>query len=130
MKNWLLLMMTIVFLAACGDDEESIAGPKVEKLDEVNEDVQALIDMTEDDKFASVIYSEVATSYLLLNATGKVEVEFAPQDTDLHINITQTDDGSPEKVDDVAYSFILDQPYDKIHIFQNGEEMPFEVWYE
>lgn len=129
MKKWLILLLLSLTLVACSDDKE-IDGLKVEKLDEVNDDVQTIIDMTADDKFASVIYSEAATSYLLLNATGDVEVTFTPDGSNLNINIEHKKDEATDKTTDIAYSFYLDQPYDKIHVFENGEEIPIEVWIE
>ena len=129
MKKWLILLLLSLTLVACSDDKE-IDGLKVEKLDEVNDDVQTIIDMTADNKFASVIYSEAATSYLLLNATGDVEVTFTPDGSNLNINIEHKKDEATDKTTDIAYSFYLDQPYDKIHVFENGEEIPIEVWIE
>ena len=129
MKKYVVLFILSIVLVACGKEEEQV-GPKLERLDEVNENVQSLIDFTEDSKFASYIYSETATNYLLLNAAGEVEVELKPEGSDLHIYVTQTDDGTPEEIEDIAYSIYLDQPYDKIHIFEDGQEIPFEVWTE
>lgn len=138
MKKWMIAAALTLSLAACSDEKETeqqdapvnVSEPTINKLDEVNEDVQAIIDLTEDDKFASVIYSAVATSYLLLNAPGTVDVSLAPEGDVLHINIEHTEDDTPKEIDDIAYEFYLDKPYDKIHVFENGAEIPFEVWTE
>lgn len=129
MKKWLLIAVSILIIAACGDDKTT-SSPTISKVDAVNDDVQSLVDLTEDDKFASIIYSETGTSYLLLNAPGKVKVAVESTDEILNVEITQEDDGSPEAIEDIVYSLELDKPYDTIHIFENGEEIPFEVWYE
>ncbi|MCH7323380.1 hypothetical protein LZ480_16005 [Solibacillus sp. MA9] len=128
MKKWLLVLTTIVLLAACSEKEAK--GPTIDKVENVNEDVQSLVDITEDDKFASFIYSETGTSYLLLNATGTVSVEIEPSDNLLNVQITQKDDQTPDEIDDIVYALKLDKAYETIHIFENGKEIEFEVWYE
>lgn len=127
MKKWAILIVLLTIVVACNDEASK---PSIEKLDEVNENVQAVIDMTSDDKFASVIYSEAATSYLLLNATGTVKVDVTPEGSKLNINIDHKVKDDVREVKDIAYAFYLDQPYDKIHVFENGVEIPFEVWTE
>lgn len=129
MKKWLLLVAASIFLAACGDDETQ-KNPTIERVDTINEDVQSLVDFTTDDKFASVIYSETGTSYLLLNATGTVDATLEPHDEKLHVLLTQQTDGSPETIEDIVYAIELDQAYESIHLFEDGEEIPFEVWSE
>ena len=128
MKKWLFILTTAIFLAACSEKDEQ--GPTIELVEDVNDDVQGLIDITEDDKFASFIFSPAGTSYLLLNATGTVTVEAEPADTILNIHITQKDDDTPDEIDDVVYALELDKEYETIHIFENGKEIDFEVWYE
>lgn len=128
MKKWLFILTTAILLAACSEKDEQ--GPTIELVEKVNEDVQALVDITEDDKFASFIYSAAGTSYLLLNATGTVTVEAEPADTILNVQITQKDDETPDEIDDVVYALELDKEYETIHIFENGKEIDFEVWYE
>ncbi|WP_274310124.1 hypothetical protein [Solibacillus daqui] len=128
MNKWLLVLTTIVLLAACSEKETK--GPTIDKVENVNEDVQSLVDITEDDKFASFIYSETGTSYLLLNATGTVSVEIEPADNLLNVQITHKDDQTPDEIDDIVYALKLDKAYETIHIFENGKEIEFEVWYE
>ena len=128
MKKWLFILTTALLLAACSEKDEQ--GPTIELVEDVNEDVQALVDITEDDKFASFIYSAAGTSYLLLNATGTVTVEAEPADTILNVQITHKDDDTPDEIDDVVYALELDKEYETIHIFENGKEIDFEVWYE
>lgn len=128
MKNWLLFLTTVVILAACGKNEAN--GPTIDKVEKANQDVQSLIDITEDDKFASLIYSATGTSYLLLNATGTVSVELEPADNLLNIQLAQKEDQTPNEIDDIVYALELDKQYDSIHIFENGKEIEFEVWYE
>lgn len=129
MKNWLLIAVTAMMLAACNDSNET-AGPTIKLEENVNEDVQSLVDFTEDDKFASFIYSETGTSYLLLNATGSIQIELEQKDSLLNIQITQKDDGTPNEIEDVVYALELDKTYDTIHLFENGEEIQFEIWYD
>lgn len=128
MKKWLFALTTIVLLAACSEKEAK--GPTIDKVETVNEDVQSLVDITADDKFASFIYSATGTSYLLLNATGTVSVALEPADNLLNIQITQKDDQTPDEIDDIVYALTLDKAYETIHIFENGKEIDFEVWYE
>ena len=128
MKKWLFVLTTALLLAACSEKEAQ--GPTIEIVEKVNEDVQALVDITEDDKFASFIYSATGTSYLLLNAKGTVSVDLEPADTILNVQITQKDDQTPDEIDDLVYALELDREYETIHIFENGKEIQFEVWYE
>lgn len=126
MKKWLLLSAAALFLAACNNGE---ATPTIELEENINTDVQSLVDQTTDDKFASLIYSEQGTSYLLLNATGTTETLLEEKDDNLHIYVTETDDSSPDIIDDVVYKFELEKKYDMIHLYLNGQEIAFEVWY-
>lgn len=128
MKNWLFILMMALTLAACND--ATPAGPTIEKVENVTEDVQSLVDFTEDDKFASFIFSETNTNYLLLNATGEISVELESADEVLNIYITQTEGESSNVIEDIVYAIDLDKTYDTIHLFKNDEEIDFEVWYE
>ena len=129
MKKWLLITATAMMLVACNDRNETSA-PTIKLEEKVNKDVQSLVDFTEDDKFASFIYSEAGTSYLLLNATGSIQIGLEEKDNLLYIQITQEDDGTPNEIEDLVYALELDKNYDTIHLFENGEEIPFEIWYD
>lgn len=128
MKTWLLYSAATLFLAAC--TEEVTTGATIERVAEANEDVQSLIDYTTDDKFASVIYSETGTSYLLLNAKGTVEATLEEDGKKLNIYLTQKDDGSPDTIEDITFAIELNKAYESIHLFENNQEIPFEIWYE
>lgn len=128
MKQWGVLLILTLLLIACNDEEQP-TGPTIKKVTNINEDIQSVIDITEDEKFASVIYSEKAASYLLLNATGEVDVTATPAGDDLILNVEHTKkDG--QAIKDIVYEFIVDQPYNKILVHENGKEIPFEVWTE
>lgn len=122
----MLIGVATLFLAACSSDEAALT---IKLEENVNADVQSLVDQTTDDKFASIIYSQEETSYLLLNAKGSVEARLEEDGNNLHIHVTETDDGSPEAIDDVVYAFDLNKQYEMIHLYLNGEEIAFEVWY-
>ena len=130
MRKWSFTLFAVILLTACSQQAENKNEVQFKRLTEVNKDVQSLIDFTADDKFASVIYSETKTSYLLINAAGEIDVSFFEKENDIHIDITHTEDSTPEKIEDIVYSFNLAGSYDKIHLYENGEEIPFEVWYE
>lgn len=122
----MLVGAATLFLAACSTDE---ATPTIKLETTVNADVQSLVDQTADDKYASLIYSEQGTSYLLLNTTGIVETTLEEDGDNLLIHIKETADGSPEVTEDIVYALELTKQYDTIHLYVNGEEIAFEVWY-
>lgn len=124
MKKWLLL--TTLLLAACSQEADV---PTIKQETTIHPDVQSLVDQTTDDKFASLIYSEQGTSYLLLNTTGAIEARLEEDGESLVIQLTESDDGSPETIEDIVYAIDLHKQYDTIHLYLNGEEIAFEVWY-
>ncbi len=125
MKKWLITVFFAAFLAACGNDDQS--GITMEKV-EPNEDVQTVIDMTADETYASLIYSEKNTSYLLINALGEISATAEADENVLKIYIEDTENA--ETVTDEVYAFELDQEYEKIRTYLNGQEIQFDVWYE
>lgn len=126
MKKWIVIGAATLFLAACSTGETT---PTIKLETNVNADVQSLVDQTTDEKFASLIYSEQGTSYLLLNTTGTVETTLEEDGDNLVIHVTETEDGSPEVIEDIVYAIELTKQYDTIHLYLNGEEIAFEVWY-
>ncbi|OCS88613.1 hypothetical protein [Caryophanon tenue] len=146
-KRWLLSLSLVALLAACGDDDtkEQLTDTTVSDtgttegvngeltwtvVEEPNEDVQVVLDMTEDTTFASVIYSMYAESYLILNAPGTVDITLDDTENILNIRVTHTEDDTPDDIEQTIYELSFAQAYDKIMVYENDEEIPFDIWTE
>lgn len=120
-----MLIFFTILLIACEDEATLSISP----VNNVNADVQSVIDMTPDDKFASLIYSSDNTSYVILNTQGEVNVSMNKVDSNIQIMIDHAkNDGA--SVITTVYEFTLDEQYERILLFENGKEIPFEIWTE
>lgn len=108
---------------ACGEENEL----KIEQVEKPDADVQSVIDLTEDATYASLIYSPTKTSYLLLNTSGETSLTLESDGDKLSIQVTQSE--LAKEVVDEAYAIDLDKEYESIHIYLNGEEIEFAIWY-
>lgn len=145
LQKWLLATGCVLCLAACSDDSDTTAekdGPvtsfesvindqtiDIAPVDTPNEDVQAVIDMTEATTFASFIYSMSDDSYLLINSADTIDVTADDTDTTLNVHITRNEPTAAESSMHV-YAVSFTHPYDTIKLFEDGEEIPFDIWTE
>lgn len=150
MKKWLLPFAAVLVLTACSDDKaedaptdkstEQLEEPKtvtgvngeltISPVETPNEDVQVVLDMTEDSTFASFIYSLSGDSYLILNATGTVDVTLDDTENTLNIRVKHDEDDTPEKIEQHVYAVAFEQEYETIKVFENDEEISFDIWTE
>lgn len=145
MKKWLLPLTAALFLAACSDEEtkrtsiptdatsfESVIDNNVIDIypvAEPNEDVQGIVDITDKTTFASFIYSISDVSYLLINAQESVAIRADDNERVLNIHITRGDE-QPGDIKTAVYAVSFTHTYDTIKLFEDGKEIPFDIWTE
>ncbi|OCS85483.1 hypothetical protein [Caryophanon latum] len=141
MKKWLLPLIAALFLAACSDEEttptdatsfESVIDNNVIDIypvDEPNEDVQSIIDITENTTFASFIYSMSDVSYLLLNSSEHVSITADDNERVLSIHLTRGEQKTGD-IETEVYAVSFTHTYDTIKLFEGGKEIPFDIWTE
>ena len=145
MKKWLLPLTAALFLAACSDEEtkttsiptdatsfESVIDNNVINIypaAEPNEDVQGIVDITDKTTFASFIYSVSDVSYLLINAQESVAISADDNERVLNIHITRGDE-QPGDIKTAVYAVSFTHTYDTIKLFEDGKEIPFDMWTE
>lgn len=145
MKKWLLPLTAALFLAACSDEEtkttsiptdatsfESVIDNNVINIypvAEPNEDVQGIVDITDKTTFASFIYSVSDVSYLLINAQESVAISADDNERVLNIHITRGDE-QPGDIKTAVYAVSFTHTYDTIKLFEDGKEIPFDIWTE
>ena len=145
MKKWLLPLTAALFLAACSDEEtkttsiptdatsfESVIDNNVINIypvAEPNEDVQGIVDITDKTTFASFIYSVSDVSYLLINAQESVAIRADDNERVLNIHITRGDE-QPGDIKTAVYAVSFTHTYDTIKLFEDGKEIPFDIWTE
>lgn len=145
MKKWLLPLTAALFLAACSDEEtettsiptdatsfESVIDNNVIDIypvAEPNEDVQGIVDITDKTTFASFIYSISDVSYLLINAQESVAIRADDNERVLNIHITRGDE-QPGDIKTAVYAVSFIHTYDTIKLFEDGKEIPFDIWTE
>ncbi|MEE1130949.1 MAG: hypothetical protein UHX00_04875 [Caryophanon sp.] len=143
MKKWLLPLTVALFLTACSDDEakttptdatsfESVIDNNVIDIypvDEPNEDVQGIVDITDKTTFASFIYSVSDVSYLLINAQEHVSITADDNERVLNIHITREKKQSGD-IQTKVYAVSFTHTYDTIMLFEDGKEIPFDIWTE
>lgn len=145
MKKWILAATATLLLTACSAETsedvqtEAIAETfssviedntiTVTRVISPNEDVQSVIDVTDPSTFASFIYSMYEESYLLINSNDAVTVTASDTDTTLQLHLSH-DEASNEKTTSNVYAISFSHQYDTIQLFENGEEIPFDIWTE
>ena len=144
-KKWLLPIIAAFLLAACSEEDETQqqSDEAAETFESVvadnaititpiatpNEDVQGVIDMTEETTFASFIYSMSDDSYLILNSNEEVSVTADDSERVLNLHLNRSGNAG-DRVETTVYAVAFAHEYDTIMIFEDGEEIPFDIWTE
>ena len=124
MKKWLLVLFSMLLLAACSDSSEQ---PTAKLIEHPDKDVQGVVDMTDKELYASLLYNAGSDSYLILNSTGTPTVTLKEDGEDLHISIADEETAGDTKSS--VFGISMENDYDTIHLFKNDEEIAFDIWY-
>ena len=124
MKKWLLLFIATYLLTACNEEQTT-----VRVVANVNDDVAIVVAKTDPSKFASFIYNEQGESYLILNTQGTATVTFKQVHNEGQFHITHEKNVDAE-FQPIVFSISLKEQFDFIRIFENEQEIAFDVWTE